>query len=168
MEIALQGQTHISYKPSLYILHFQEVEKEAEAEPVDDHGNGNFEGDVARELKRFGYEGLEREVSPWEGEGQGGELFNIDIAWRREKVALELDGPSHYLNKLGKGGSGSEIGGRDGPTIAKERLLKRLGWRVISFSYLENIEREVMAAEKKEQLWGKLLGPFGIAPEVWV
>ena len=120
---------------------------------------------MARELERFGYEGFEREVSPWEEEGQGGELFNIDIAWRREKVALELDGPYHYLKKLDKGGSGSEIDGRDGRNIAKERLLKRLGWQVISFSYLQDREREAMTAEEKEQLWGKLLGPLGIAPQ---
>merc|ERR1711981_860366 len=100
----------------------------------------------------------------WE-EGQGSELFKINIAWCREKVALELDGPWHYLKKLGKGGSGSEIGERDGPTIAKERLLKRLGWRVISFSYLQKEEKEAMIAEEKEQLWGKLLGPFGIVPQ---
>ena len=130
-----------------------------------DDSSGRFEEDVAMELQRFGYEGFKREVSPWEEEGEGGELFKIDIAWRREKVALELNGPWHYLKKLVKDGAGSEIGGRDGPTIAKERLLKRLGWRVINFSYLQANEKHLMTTEEKEQLWGKLLGPLGIAPK---
>ena len=69
------------------------------------------------------------------------------------------------MKKLGKGGSGSEIDGRDGPTIAKERLLKRLGWRVITFSYLQDREREAMAQAERKAMWAQLLGPFGIAPQ---
>jgi len=74
-------------------------------------------------------------VSPFEGV-EGGELLKIDIAWRKDKVALELDGPTHFLTAL-RGGS-SEIR-LDGPSKAKTRLLESHGWRVHRLSYLDRI-----------------------------
>ncbi|GMH72334.1 hypothetical protein TrRE_jg11238 [Triparma retinervis] len=64
-----------------------------------------FENHITRELEKFGFGGFEREVSPFEGD-EGGELLKIDIAWVDKKVALELDGPSHFLKVVqdGKGG----------------------------------------------------------------
>ncbi|GMH50254.1 hypothetical protein TrRE_jg12323 [Triparma retinervis] len=83
-----------------------------------------FENDTARELEKFGFGGFEREVSPFEGD-EGGELLKIDIAWVDKKVALELDGPSHFLKSAKTGKEGR----RNGPTEAKKRLLKSLGWK---------------------------------------
>mmetsp|Transcript_17625 Transcript_17625/g.44792 ORF Transcript_17625/g.44792 Transcript_17625/m.44792 type:complete len:261 (+) Transcript_17625:174-956(+) len=98
-------------------------------------GSSEFEKAVAKDLVRHGYDGFEREVSPFEGV-EGGELLKIDIAWRKDKVALELDGPTHFLTAL-RGGS-SEIR-LDGPSKAKTRLLESHGWSVHRLSYLDHI-----------------------------
>ena len=70
-------------------------------------GSKQFEGRIEKELNSFNFKKFNREVSPF-GEGRefGGQL-KIDIAWEEEKVALELDGPSHFLNR--PGGDGSEV-----------------------------------------------------------
>ncbi|GMH65945.1 hypothetical protein TL16_g04320 [Triparma laevis f. inornata] len=94
-------------------------------------GSSRFENDIVEELKRFGFEGLMSEVSPFPGD-EGGELLKIDIAFDKERVALELDGPTHFLTTLvrRKKGEKKEKPIRDGPTKAKTRLIKNLGWQV--------------------------------------
>jgi hypothetical protein len=101
-----------------------------------------FERDMANDLKRFGFSGFETEVTPFDNR-EGGNLLKIDIAWKKEKVALELDGPSHFLSPS------NEI---DGPTKAKKRLLKSLGWKVLNMSYLQHRKYEKLSDENKKKL----------------
>jgi hypothetical protein len=112
-----------------------------------------FENHITRELETFGFGGFEREVSPFEGP-EGGELLKIDIAWVDKKVALELDGPSHFLksSKTGKEGR------RNGPTEAKKRLLKSLGWKVRRLDW--KIDRKLQKMNEKERraFWEKSFG----------
>eukprot|EP00742_Colponemidia_sp_Colp-10_P007673 GILJ01008271.1.p1 GENE.GILJ01008271.1~~GILJ01008271.1.p1 ORF type:complete len:1377 (+),score=161.86 GILJ01008271.1:344-4132(+) len=49
--------------------------------------------------------------------------FSIDIACPEVKVAIEIDGPSHFL---------SDLKTPNGPTVLKRRLLTLLGWTMLS------------------------------------
>ncbi|GMH78431.1 hypothetical protein TrST_g4752 [Triparma strigata] len=120
-------------------------------------GSKSFENEVCKELERWGYGGFEREVSPFEVER---EIFKIDIAWRGEKVALEVDGPTHFLR-----GTDGKLR-RDGPTKAKKRLLEGLGWKVVRLSSRRNEKLKKMEEEGRRKFWKKKLGKVGIHPEV--
>ena len=93
----------------------------------------SFEDSVVIDLEKGGFEGFERETSPWE-EGGGVGMLKIDIAWKEEKVALELDGPSHFLTGCGT---------RNGSTKAKTELLSALGWKVERFAWFNNVKLQV-------------------------
>jgi hypothetical protein len=88
-------------------------------------------------LAEMGFE-HERGASPVGGSSFGN-LFSIDMACRSRMIAVECDGPYHFLssyreNYLGGGRRPKENGG----TVAKRRLLERLGWRVINVSYVDD------------------------------
>ncbi len=54
--------------------------------------------------------------------------FYVDIAYPDEKLAIEVDGPSHF----------SRISGRElGNSRFKKSTLEQLGWKVISIHYLD-------------------------------
>jgi len=105
---------------------------------------GRFEDDFSGLLEEIGFE-HEREVSPF-GEGDGGkdgdgggggdfgEFLAIDMACRRRKVAVECDGPSHYLTDLTPGAK-ENYGKENGKTVAKRRLLTQLGWKVVNVPF---------------------------------
>ena len=116
-----------------------------------------FENHIAKELEKFGFGGFEREVSPFEGD-EGGELLKIDIAWVDKKVALELDGPSHFLKSAKTGKEGR----RNGPTEAKKRLLKSLGWKVRRLDWKVRVKLDKKNEKERRAFWeksfGKLLG----------
>jgi len=122
---------------------------------VDDKPATRFERNIANDLARFGFSGFETEVSPFDN-GEGGKLLKIDIAWKEEKVALELDGPTHFLSPSNK---------RDGPTKAKKRLLKSLGWKVLNISYMQNREFEKLREEEKKKALVVWLEKYGVKPE---
>jgi hypothetical protein len=63
-----------------------------------------------------------------------GGFMAIDFACKDRKVAIEFDGPSHFLKAIGSGKLTTQ---RNGRTQAKRRLLKLLGWSVISLDYRE-------------------------------
>ena len=52
----------------------------------------------------------------------------VDIALLAEQTVLEVDGPCHFCRD-----SRRELG----PTRSKQRLLQRLGWRVLRVPYFE-------------------------------
>jgi hypothetical protein len=56
---------------------------------------------------------------------EAGDVLSIDMACPVRKIAVEYDGPARYLS------SGRE----NGRTVAKRRLLERLGWKVVNISY---------------------------------
>ena len=58
--------------------------------------------------------------------------FSVDIRLvNRVKVAVEVDGPSHYVCVLHEGSFKLRS---NGPTRLKHRLLTRLGWTVTQWS----------------------------------
>ena len=83
------------------------------------------------------------------------EVLSIDIADVEARIAIEVDGPAHYLcqidqglendgiTKLSRGKLEYEFGWRgelqrmNGPTALKHRLLTALGWKVISLPFWE-------------------------------
>ena len=97
------------------------------------------------------------EVSPFvdgvASEFAGDEFMAIDIANINEKIAVEFDGPSHFLGFKGTG--------RDpnGKTKMKLRLLKILGWKVVNipwFEWQEVNKGDIYKPEKIEYLKKKL------------
>ena len=60
--------------------------------------------------------------------------YSLDLALGPARVAIEVDGPSHYLRCLhGRG----EQQLPNGATLLKRRLLKAAGWCVVSVPYYE-------------------------------
>ena len=80
-------------------------------------------------------------------------LFSLDLALRAERVAVEVDGPSHFVRLPGDTRAAS------GPTRARRRLLEVRGWRVASVPYWEWDELRGERAAQKEYL-RRLLRPL--------
>ena len=95
------------------------------------------------------FTGFKREASPFAGD-EGGELLKIDIAFEKEQVALELDGPTHFLKSLEVKWKGEEPRW-DGPTKAKTRLMESLGL-------------DKRPEQERREFWVKELGGFGVEP----
>ena len=79
----------------------------------------------------------DQEASPFLSSNHGTaalEFWHIDCACRDRRIAIEFDGPTHYLRLAGSRRL-AEI--ENGPTKAKRRFLKSLGWTVMNVSYLE-------------------------------
>jgi RAP domain len=90
--------------------------------------SSGFEDGVSNALLRIGFS-HEREISPFESIPG---LLSIDIVCKDRMVAIECDGPSHFVSTL-YGGTERE----NGPTKAKRRLLQKLGWNVINLNWKE-------------------------------
>ena len=98
----------------------------------------------------------ENEVSPFvdieSGFSGGDEFMAIDMAHLKDRIAVEFDGPSHFIG-LGKDGRVET-----GKTKMKSRILKRLGWKLIQIPWFE--WKELNGKEKIDKvdyLKGKLL-----------
>eukprot|EP00978_Attheya_sp_CCMP212_P034268 scaffold142711_cov45-Attheya_sp.AAC.1 len=78
----------------------------------------------------------ENEVPPLEEWAMGG-MLAIDMACPKEKIAIEFDGPSHYLKSVG---TGDVTRVENGATKAKRRFLERVGWKVINLNYQDWID----------------------------
>ena len=70
---------------------------------------------------------------------------NIDIALLDRRIAIEVDGPSHYLNTQRRTGS----------TLLRNRALDGAGWKVVSIPFFEWDALKSMSAQK-EYIHGKL------------
>ena len=58
--------------------------------------------------------------------------YSLDLALPSSRVAVEVDGPTHFLLPDGRG-----VRKSNGPTLLKRRLLAAAGWRVISVPFYE-------------------------------
>ncbi|EOD08830.1 hypothetical protein EMIHUDRAFT_311953 [Emiliania huxleyi CCMP1516] len=58
--------------------------------------------------------------------------YSLDLALPSSRVAVEVDGPSHFLLPDGRG-----VRRPNGPTLLKRRLLAAADWRVISVPFYE-------------------------------
>jgi len=79
---------------------------------------------LSKTLKEIGFD-HETEV---------GKIMSIDFACKKKKIAIELDGPTHYLKAAR---TGELTMTENGPTKAKRRFLEQLGWKVINIDYRE-------------------------------
>jgi hypothetical protein len=86
----------------------------------------------------------ELEVSPLSNTSLGG-MLAIDVACKEEKIAIEFDGPLHYLKELG---SGNVSLMENGTTRAKRRFLENLGWTVINIDYRDWTKNKSAGNEK--------------------
>jgi len=67
-------------------------------------------------------------------------LSRIDMADVGRKIAVEYDGAYHYLTDVERQGAGKAErwrGRENGVTVAKRRLLQKLGWKVVNISYYD-------------------------------
>ena len=58
--------------------------------------------------------------------------YSLDLAMPSSRIAIEVDGPSHFLLPDGRG-----VRRPNGPTLLKRRLLAAAIWRVISVPFYE-------------------------------
>jgi RAP domain len=85
------------------------------------------------------------------------DIFSIDIANVKEKIAIEVDGPFHFLLKMdngrlmkhGQSGIANSMYEVNGSTMLKRRLLALMGWNVIVVPYWE--WNAVQGNEQKER-----------------
>jgi hypothetical protein len=77
------------------------------------------------------------EVSPVTKENMfplPGGMLAIDMACRKQMIAIEFDSPSHFLLEVG---SGKVLEVKNGATKAKCRFLECLGWKVVNIRYFD-------------------------------
>ena len=70
---------------------------------------------------------------------------SIDVALLDRRIAIEVDGPSHFLNTQK----------RTGTTLLRNRALAGAGWRVVSFPFFEWDALDSMS-DQKEYIQRKL------------
>jgi len=113
-------------------------------------------GDISILLAEIGFEHA-TEVSPFVDNSAdlfsgGDEFMAIDMANLEDRIAVEFDGPSHFL------GLGHDGRVESGKTKMKSRMLKKLGWKVIKIPWFEwkEVNRgESWKLKKVEYLKGK-------------
>lgn len=120
--------------------------------------------DVSSAFSRIGFDHVDEHVINMEEMARQGisffpkplEILSIDIANLEEKIAIEVDGPAHFISQIDDerrddGGYTKMVNGRleyqfrwkgdwqviNGPTALKQRLLSLLGWRVIHLPFYE-------------------------------
>jgi hypothetical protein len=101
----------------------------------------------------------EIEASPFPNRPFVRGLLAIDAACADRMIAIEFDGPSHYLRNVNDAHQEEEEEeqGRieNGPTQAKRRFLERLGWTVINIPYWEWDQAETK--EGRQRLFAEKL-----------
>jgi hypothetical protein len=108
-----------------------------EAATNTDLRSSRIEGEYSGLLTEIGFE-HEREVSPFDEDEQVGDVLAIDMACKDRKIAVEYDGSFHFLS------SGRE----NGKTVAKRRLLERVGWKVVNIPYRGYLLVDSQGSEK--------------------
>ena len=77
-------------------------------------------------------------------------MLPIDIACPDRMIAIECDGPSHYISSVHDAKKNRE----NGPTKAKRRMLQHLGWQVINLNWMDahaHNESEAWVREKMSE-----------------
>ncbi|KAI2495864.1 RAP domain [Fragilaria crotonensis] len=98
--------------------------------------SSRFETTVSTTLWDIGFS-HQCEISPFESIPG---MLSIDLACVERRIAIECDGPSHYLSVAGDN-EGNRL--ENGPTKAKRRLLQQLGWNVINLNWAEARQHQV-------------------------
>jgi len=76
--------------------------------------------DVAKALASLGAPVQEEKVL------EEGYRLDLVVDWRGERLAVEVDGPSHFVGRV-----------PTGATLLKRRQLRHFGWRLVSVPYWE-------------------------------
>ena len=96
----------------------------------DDEGKpSGLHKNISHALSTLGY-GHEMEVSPFPNLPG---TMAIDIALQERRIAVEVDGPSHFLCSP----HFTLLHEYNGPSLFKRRVLERIGWTVINIDYRE-------------------------------
>ena len=121
---------------------------------------------VSKSLNRIGFDHVvEHVITMHDLVGEHGitvpdsplEVLSIDMADVEKKIAIEVDGPAHFVTEIGAGQSWDDddagyavvINGKkewqfqwsgarqsmNGSTVLKHRLLSNMGWRVINIPF---------------------------------
>ena len=85
------------------------------------------------------------------------EGFSLDLAQPESKLAVEVDGPSHFLTDLS-----TRENVVDGATRFKMRQLRSFGWTVSHICYLDWYDK---SESERRQLVTAKLGELGILVE---
>ena len=112
--------------------------------------DSRFEDEYSALLAEAGFK-HDREVQFLEGDYAG--FMAIDFACKERKIAIECDGPSHYLTELTKGAK-PNYGRENGPTTAKRRLMEQMGWKVVNIDYKDDRRLEDAPKEQVEEAGG--------------
>ncbi|KAI2514298.1 endonuclease [Fragilaria crotonensis] len=91
--------------------------------------SSDFEQEISNALDDIGFS-HQQGLSPFQFSPG---LLAIDMACPDRMIAIEYDGPNHYVSIPGD----SEKRVENGPTKAKRRLLQQLGWVVINLNWME-------------------------------
>ena len=107
-----------------------------------------IQSDVGKALSRIGVEHSEEFIIGI----QGAKLLSIDMAVPSQMIAIEVDGPSHFIHNMDnwspqevfKNPSGhsefdwnSVTQEMNGSTARKDRLLQKMGWNVFHIPFWE-------------------------------
>ena len=88
-------------------------------------------------------------------EHETAEGFSLDLAQPESKLAVEVDGPTHYLKDLS---SGENVA--NGATGFKTRQLRSFGWTVAHISFLDWDHK---SKSERRQLVAAKLGELGVS-----
>ena len=106
--------------------------------------SSGFEEKISQALLNIGFP-HQREFSPFESVPG---LLSIDIACPDRMIAIECDGPTHFLSSV----HDAEKKQENGPTKAKRRLLQQLGWNVINLSLVEARQHQMLDEWVRDKL----------------
>jgi hypothetical protein len=87
--------------------------------------------EVSQILTELGLQ-IEDEVSPSSKLEFLDSLLAVDMTCAKHTVAIEFDGPSHYLRSVK---SGKLTRSENGPTQTKRRFIEKLGWKMMKIDY---------------------------------
>ena len=122
-----------------------------------DNSPSRSQNEISSILRSLGFD-HDEEVPPWILNDESSMtalppgMLAIDMACRQKMIAVEFDGPSHFLRQVG---SGKVLDLENGATKAKRRFLERLGWKVINIPYF--VWMKAKGEKEKKELLCKLL-----------
>lgn len=129
-------------------------------EPLADSGRpSHAQREVSLSLRALGWSHTEELVVD---EALGA----LDMGSQFERVGVEFDGPTHFLENVESGGGGGSGGASSersvGPTLFKHRALKSLGWRCARVHYAEWLEAKAMGPGAADDLLVRKMESVGV------
>ena len=121
---------------------------------IEDNEVSRSSREVSQLLLKIGFH-HDCEVSP-DGLTSSG-MLAIDFACSERMIAVEFDGPLHYLKAVGTGMLTST---ENGATKAKRRYLEQIGWNVINIDYRDYAQAQRASIGK--QWLQELLNASGV------